>query len=110
MALRSDQALADLLATQDELRPTLQDLYAASNDLALSRRAGIRNRSGRMPSEILSPREFEVLGLMARGLRNKEIASALVIAESTIKVHVRHVFEKLGVRTRTEAAARYQMF
>jgi ATP/maltotriose-dependent transcriptional regulator MalT len=110
VALRSNQPLADLLATQEELRPILQDLYAASNDLALSRRAGIRNRSGRMPSEILSPREFEVLGLMARGLRNKEIASALVIAESTTKVHVRHVFEKLGVRTRTEAAARYQMF
>jgi ATP/maltotriose-dependent transcriptional regulator MalT len=110
VALRSNQPLADLLVTQDEIRPILEHLYEGSNDLALSRRAGIRTRSGRMPSEILSPREFEVLGLMARGLRNKEIAAALVIAESTIKVHVRHVFEKLGVRTRTEAAGRYQMF
>jgi len=110
VALRSHQPLADLLATENEIRPVLERLYEASNDLGLARRAGIRTRSGRMPSEILSPREFEVLGLMAGGLRNKEIAAALVIAESTIKVHVRHVFEKLGVRTRTEAAGRYQMF
>jgi ATP/maltotriose-dependent transcriptional regulator MalT len=102
VALRSVPELGDLIATQDRLRPTLQHLYESSNDLALSRRIGLRTRSGRMPSEILC--------LMAGGLRNKEIAAALVIAESTTKVHVRHVFEKIGVRTRTEAAARYRMF
>jgi ATP/maltotriose-dependent transcriptional regulator MalT len=110
VALRSVPELGDLLMTQERVRPTLQQLYQSSNDLALSRRAGLRTRSGRMPSEILSARELEVLGLMAGGLRNKEIAAALVIAESTTKVHVRHVFEKIGVRTRTEAVARYQMF
>jgi DNA-binding NarL/FixJ family response regulator len=110
VALRAVPELGDLIATQDRVRPTLQQLYESSNDLALSRRIGLRTRSGRMPSEILSARELEVLGLMAGGLRNKEIAAALVIAESTTKVHVRHVFEKIGVRTRTEAAARYRMF
>ena len=52
----------------------------------------------------LTPREYEVLQLLARGRTNREIASALVIAEVTAKVHVRHILKKLGVRSRTEAA------
>jgi ATP/maltotriose-dependent transcriptional regulator MalT len=51
-----------------------------------------------------------VLGLIARGFRNHEISNALFIADSTTKVHVRHILEKLGVRTRAEAVARYEMF
>jgi LuxR family maltose regulon positive regulatory protein len=85
-------------------------LYERTNDFALARRAGIRSRSPRTPDELLSPREREVLGLMARGFRNREIANALVISESTTKVHVRHVLEKLGVRTRAEAVARFNLF
>jgi DNA-binding NarL/FixJ family response regulator len=42
-------------------------------------------------------------------LKNRDIARALFIAESTTKVHIRHILEKLGVRTRAEAAARLQM-
>ena len=45
---------------------------------------------------------------MAQGFRNREIAAAFVISESTVKIHVRHVLEKLGVKTRTQAVARYQ--
>jgi DNA-binding NarL/FixJ family response regulator len=52
----------------------------------------------------LTDREEEVLGLLRQGLSNRQIAQTLWIAESTAKVHVRHIFEKLGVRTRTEAA------
>ena len=52
--------------------------------------------------------EAEVLELMAQGFRNREIAKAFVIAESTVKVHVRHVLDKLGVRTRTQAVGRYR--
>jgi len=54
----------------------------------------------------LSPRESEVAELLAQGYTNKEIASQLFITPATAKQHVRHIFEKLGVRTRTEAALR----
>ena len=52
----------------------------------------------------LSSREVEVLRMVAKGLGNKEIASALNIAEVTVKLHVSHVLEKLSVKDRTEAA------
>jgi Response regulator containing a CheY-like receiver domain and an HTH DNA-binding domain len=55
-------------------------------------------------SETLSPREREVHELLAQGRSNREIAKTLFISESTVKVHVRHILEKLGVHTRTEAA------
>lgn len=108
--VRSSLKLADELATREDTRPFMEALYRRSNDLALARRAGFRTRATKQPSQILSPRELEVLGLIARGLRNREIADVLFIAQSTTKVHVRHVLEKLGVRTRTEAAARFEMF
>jgi len=109
-ALRCSPPLSELAGTLPSLRPTLERLYERTNDFALARRAGIRSRSPRTPEELLSPREREVLGLMARGFRNREIANALVISESTTKVHVRHVLEKLGVRTRAEAVARFDLF
>jgi LuxR family maltose regulon positive regulatory protein len=109
-AVRSSPELAEALASIEEFRPKLADVYSASNDLALARRAGLRTRSSRAPGAILSPRELEVLGLLARGFRNRDIAKALVISESTTKVHVRHILEKLGVRTRTEAASRLDLF
>jgi LuxR family maltose regulon positive regulatory protein len=54
---------------------------------------------------VLSPREEEILELVRQGLTNAEIAQALYLSISTVKVHIRHIFEKLGVRTRTEAVA-----
>ena len=55
--------------------------------------------------EELTPREAEVLQLVAQGLGNKEIAVALCISENTVKTHVRHILNKLGLRSRAEAAA-----
>jgi DNA-binding NarL/FixJ family response regulator len=59
-----------------------------------------------LPAIPLSPREREVLQLLAQGLTNREIASALTVSVSTIKIHVEHILAKLAVSDRTQAAVR----
>lgn len=66
-AVRSSEALSQTYAQEVSLHPALADLYQRSNDRGLARRARIRTRSSGMPNELLSPRELEVLGLLARG-------------------------------------------
>lgn len=82
----------------------LTDLLARSRDQSIAKSAGLTAPRERRPRERLSPREQEVYELLAQGRTNGEIARTLFISESTTKVHVRHIFEKLGVRTRAEAA------
>ena len=53
----------------------------------------------------LSPRELEILALVAAGASNKQIAVACGVSPNTVKVHLAHLFEKLGVTTRAEAVA-----
>ena len=55
----------------------------------------------------LTPREAEVLGLAAKGYRSKEIAEALSLSPQTVETHFRNIYEKLHVRSRTEAVARF---
>jgi DNA-binding NarL/FixJ family response regulator len=55
----------------------------------------------------LSPREMEILALVAEGCPNKEIAARLFISSTTVRTHLMHIYEKLHVRCRTEAAAKY---
>ena len=55
----------------------------------------------------LSAREEEILRLLAKGHRSKEIASQLAIAVGTVNTHIRHIYEKLHVRSRAEAVARF---
>jgi DNA-binding NarL/FixJ family response regulator len=58
--------------------------------------------------EDLSPRELEILELLAAGHSNKQIAGRLSLTESTVRWHLWHVYEKLHVRSRTEAVLKYQ--
>ena len=58
-----------------------------------------------LSSESLTARELEVLALLARGNSNKEIATTLSISETTVKAHLRSIFAKLNVLSRTEAIA-----
>jgi DNA-binding NarL/FixJ family response regulator len=65
------------------------------------RSAGPSERPGAL--EALTPRELEVLTLIARGLSNREIAAELVLSEATVKTHVKRVLRKLAVRDRVQA-------
>ena len=82
------QALHDILAGKHVLSPDIKDLIQV-NDTA--------NR--------LTPRQREILGYLAKGLSNHEIAQLLDIGEDGVKFHLRSLFAKLGAATRTEAVA-----
>jgi DNA-binding NarL/FixJ family response regulator len=105
-AARASPPLGRELAAIPWYRAHLRRLFFRSNDKALARDIGLASRSYG-PRGVLSSREREVMDLLSLGLTNEEIGTALFIATSTVKVHVRHIFEKLGARTRTDAVARY---
>lgn len=64
-----------------------------------------REAAGRAMAETLTPRELEIVRLVAQGRRNKEIARELGIAAGTVKIHVHNVYEKLGLDSRFALAA-----
>jgi len=82
----------------------LRTLDGAEIDTGLATELHPASTSSGPTFEELSPREKEVLTLTAEGLTNREIAKSLFISEVTVKAHLRHIFVKLGVRSRTEAA------
>lgn len=61
-----------------------------------------REARGREIAALLTPREIEVVGMVAKGLSNKEIGAKLFIAEGTVKIHLHNIYEKLGINRRAE--------
>jgi two-component system, NarL family, response regulator LiaR len=93
----SAEALGDAIRSAHAGRPTLAP--EAAQDLVRSA------TKGPQPGDDLTPREREVLGLLARGLNNKEIAQTLFVSQSTVKFHVSRILAKLEAGSRTEAVA-----
>ena len=95
-------ALVQILAAQEAQAPS-----AACSDIgAILAAAGAEPLTaveGETTTEALSPREIEVLEMVAAGLSNRELAGRLLVSENTIKWHLQHVFAKLGVKNRTRA-------
>ena len=89
-----------------ELRRAIK--AAASGQVQLSHQVAARLmrevHSPAQPSEALTVRELEVLKLLAEGKANKEISQHMNIGEQTVKTHVSHILDKLGVPSRTQAA------
>ncbi len=104
IAVRAAPHLGAFIAEQPEWRSWLQQLLAASRDVSLAASLGLRIPRAAKTRANLSPRETEVHELLAQGLTNEEIAKLLYISLSTTKVHVKHIYDKLGVRSRLEAA------
>jgi len=104
LAYRARPALLlDLASTISEHE--LAALISRSRDRSLACSIGIPLAgSDEEAAHSLSPREREVSELIAQGRTNAEIARSLYISEVTVKVHVRHILQKLGVRNRSEAA------
>jgi DNA-binding CsgD family transcriptional regulator len=103
-ACRAYPDLARVAANHPPTARMLTSAFLRSRDIDLGRSVGLE-----MPRELrregtLSAREQEIYELLVQGRSNREIAKTLFISESTTKVHVRHIFEKLGVHTRAEAA------
>jgi len=91
-------ALKDIAA--EDLVACIRDVLAGKTYIAPAAAAKLAEGVTRVQ---LTPREMATLRLMADGKANKEIASALSISERTVKTHLGHLFEKLGVTSRTEA-------
>jgi ATP/maltotriose-dependent transcriptional regulator MalT len=107
-AYRAYPALLSLAATKPNLATAIQPILLLARDRQLAARHGIELKDAKKPlftpGEHLTRREREVLRLVADGMSNKEVANKLFISDVTVKLHLRHIYEKLGVRNRTEAA------
>jgi DNA-binding NarL/FixJ family response regulator len=94
------------LVTAVQLVRTGDALLAPSITRRLVERFAPQRTEARVPGRdlsVLTPRELEVLGLIARGMSNAELASALTLSEATVKTHVANILAKLDLRDRVQA-------
>src|SRR5262249_34670238 len=84
--------LKDMVRT--ELLQTIREVHAGQRHITAAAAACLAEHTPRVR---LSERELQVLRLVAKGLRNKEIGAALNIADDTVKIHVKNIFSKLNV-------------
>jgi LuxR family maltose regulon positive regulatory protein len=104
LAYRSSSDFLDWLVQDRASDRMVVQVMSRANDLDLARRFGLRlDDFGFDPLAGLTVREREVLALLGQGHSNAEIAEALVVTQSTVKVHVHHIFRKLQVKTRLQA-------
>ena len=94
-----EQAIRTLAAGRTHLDPAIQQRLVAA---VLDSRS-TASADGQTLLDELTPREAEVLKLIAAGLSNAEIAAALVVSNATVKTHVNHIFAKTGARDRAQA-------
>ncbi|MGA8596213.1 MAG: response regulator transcription factor [Bryobacteraceae bacterium] len=85
---------------REELLETIRAVHAGQKRLSAAIAAEIAEHA---TDDVLTPREIDVLRLIAKGNANKEIARGLSLAEETVKVHVKNILAKLGVNDRTHA-------
>jgi len=90
-------------APSEELFRAIRATARGESALSPSVASRLVGRARRTNDQALSPRELEVLALVARGTSNKLIARDLRISETTVKTHLLHIFTKLGVDDRTAA-------
>jgi DNA-binding NarL/FixJ family response regulator len=101
-ALRSGATTFLTKGTPDEeLVQTIRDVHAGGRPIPPEI---ARKLADRLTQSSLTAREVEVLTLVAKGCRNKEVATALFISEETVQGHMKHILSKLGVNDRTGAA------
>ena len=86
------------------VRDAASGTASLSPELLTRLTGALRRPAAQDPLELLSPRERDVLRLIARGHSNRQIASALLIGEQTVKTHVRSILTKLGLQDRVQAA------
>ena len=101
-AYRAYPPLLSVLIQIQDYRAELRDLVRSVGDESFAKRHGVEVNDTAI--RVLTPREFEVLELLKTGMTNQEIARQLFISKTTVKAHMRSIFAKLGVHTRTEAA------